>query len=98
MSDPALKDFANRETLDTLDSEQLRQLIRNSRDILRARGLIPDSFMDVEEFKEYDWNARREVVIVGDTQVETFEDFLRATEQSQDKTSEVWFFPPMVGG
>lgn len=54
--------------------------------------------MDVEEFTAYDWNARREVVIVGDTQVETFEDFLRATEESQDKTPEVWFFPPMAGG
>ncbi len=54
--------------------------------------------MDVEEFRAYDWTARREVVIVGDTQVETFEDFLRATEQSQNKTPEVWFFPPMAGG
>ena len=54
--------------------------------------------MDVEEFQEYDWTARREVVIVGDTQVETFEDFLRATERSQEKTPEVWFFPPMAGG
>ncbi len=54
--------------------------------------------MDVEEFQAYDWTARREVVIVGDTQVETFEDFLRATEQRQDETPEVWFFPPMAGG
>ena len=48
MSDPALKDFANTETLDTLESEHLRRLIRASRDILRARGLIPDSFIRKE--------------------------------------------------
>ncbi len=48
MSDPTLKDFANTETLDTLESEHLRRLIRASRDILRARGLIPDSFIRKE--------------------------------------------------
>ncbi len=45
MSDPALTECAKKDTLDTLDAEQLRQLIRTSRDILRARGLIPDSFI-----------------------------------------------------
>lgn len=48
MSDPALTERANTETLDTLDSEHLRHLIRTSREILRARGLIPDSFIRKE--------------------------------------------------
>ncbi len=48
MSDPALTECANTETLDTLESEHLRRLIRTSREILRARGLIPDSFIRKE--------------------------------------------------
>lgn len=72
--------------------------MKNVRVIRMDRSGHFQGVMGVEDFKEYDWTARREVVIVGDTQVETFEDFLRATEQSRDKTPEVWFFPPMAGG
>lgn len=53
--------------------------------------------MEVDEFKAYDWEAKREVVLINNVQVHTFEDFLRATAGSADEP-EVLFFPPMAGG
>lgn len=54
--------------------------------------------MAVEEFKTYPWETRREAVIINGTQVETFEDFLRAVDGSPLDTPEVLFFPPLAGG
>lgn len=54
--------------------------------------------MAVEEFKTYNWEERREAVIINGVQVNTFEDFLRAVDGSPHETSEVLFFPPLAGG
>lgn len=54
--------------------------------------------MAAAAFQDYDWEARREAVVINGVQVDTFEDFLRAVEAAPHETPEVLFFPPLAGG
>ena len=54
--------------------------------------------MAVAEFETYPWDARREVVIINNQQVDTFEDFLLAVDAAPQDIPEVLFFPPLAGG
>lgn len=52
----------------------------------------------ITAFTVYPWEARREVVIVDQEQVESYDAFLRAVQHCRDPLPEVYFFPPLAGG
>jgi len=52
----------------------------------------------VTAFTVYPWEARREVVIVNQEQVDSFDAFLQAVRNCRDALPEVYFFPPLAGG
>ena len=52
----------------------------------------------VTAFAVYPWEARREVVIVNNEQVDSYAAFLHAVRTCRDPLPEVYFFPPLAGG
>jgi hypothetical protein len=52
----------------------------------------------VTAFAGYPWEARREVVIVNNEQVDSYAAFLHAVRICRDPLPEVYFFPPLAGG
>lgn len=52
----------------------------------------------VTAFAVYPWEARCEVVIVNQEQVDSYEAFLHAVRICCDAFPEVYFFPPLAGG
>ena len=52
----------------------------------------------ITAFSVYPWDARREVVIVDQEQVESYDAFVRAVQECRNSLPEVYFFPPLAGG
>lgn len=52
----------------------------------------------ITQFATYEWQPRREVVVVNTIQVDSYAEFCRAVADAPDECPEVCIFPPLAGG
>lgn len=53
---------------------------------------------DLALMRDFSWDGRREIVLVDQEQVMSFEDLLKALERSPHEYPEVILLPPLCGG